>query len=1016
MATSRRRTAKKNIGQNLNELESRVKRVERRPRSSIGSYSVTSDLIAPGAITLEKLDPALVQMLLDMSHNNDSTGETVEYVVSGGTDGTGLVTGIVDSVISEYNFSTTSASGKNSIYWQSTEPTGGEYADGDLWYDTSLDTDGLPKYTPYKYNGTTADWEVAALGDGAFRFLDAGKISTGILDAGIAVRVGTYPLNSAPVGKSRVEIASSFPIRQAAEGEDPETIATFSGIRVLRKTTESQTETTGFYQSLEINADTGRFRVGGSDEYLLYDSSTDKLLLSGKLITGTDENGNTTNESLFIGSDLSDGKDGIRLGPYNYWYRPASVVTGSDPIFKVGSGKADNAITVTKDGDVDVQGIVSPTGGTIKGRLSIRLADSNASDKFVIGQNLSTLSGLSGDEFDGIKLDSNNYWVLSNNAKKSYLKVGTATKNLLFDGSSGLLKLTGGDITLTGGGTFKTQDADSRIEINANGIYGYHSGNQKFYINTDDGSASFEGTTNPTGGVIKGKLTIRDVESAGGVNRILIGQNVSDNRDGIQLDPYNFWTISNTGTAAAISIGTETKRLFYNSSSNQLKLEGGDIVLTGGGTFKTSDADTRVEMNSNGVFGYAGGVKTFWIDADTGDSSFEGVVNPTGSSTIKGKFTVQGTNYALGRGVISINNAVTDGLYLNDSNYWTISRATGNPALFRIGNAARYLQWTGSQLNIVTDSISIGSEAVATQSYAASQATSAASSINVIQKLGTEVVGTIVNSLGEIYTTRKTTYNDTDAGWYLGWTNPTQTPAAGQTDNRSPAFNVGDANNYLKYNTLDGIAIKSTLNQAGTDFVSMTSSGLLFGDETVYFAMDSLGLTWSGQGGPAGPNQLSGKLIVRQVSARGAYPSGDLLQNEQPYNSIDFSLYSVASVADDWADPFSNKIISRLRFKDTPTGPTTSAGSIEILGNVSIVGNLSVSGTGGGSGGTTYTGSDGIFIDTAPSIDIIYNAGYRNAGSAGGSLPPNTGNKITYGSTLPGSGSGRTDGDVHFTL
>lgn len=775
MATSRRRTAKKNIGQNLNELESRVKRVERRPRSSIGSYSVTSDLIAPGAITLEKLDPTLVQMLLDMSHNNDSTGETVEYVVSGGTDGNGLVTGIVDSVISEYNFSTTSASGKNSIFWQSTEPTDGEYADGDLWYDTSLDTDGLPKYTPYKYNGTTADWEVAALGDGAFRFLDAGKISTGILDAGIAIRVGTYPLNSAPVGKSRVEIASSFPTRQAATGEDPATIATFSGIRVLRKTTESQTETTGFYQSLEINADTGRFRVGGSEEYLLYDSSTDKLLLSGKLITGTDENGNTTNESLFIGSDLSDGKDGIRLGPYNYWYRPASVVTGSDFIFKVGANKTNNAISVTKDGDVDVQGMVSPVGGTIRGRLAIRLGEDNASDKFVIGQNLPTLSGLSGDEFDGIKLDSNNYWVLSNNAKKSYLKVGTATKYLLFDGSSGLLKLTGGDITLTGGGTFKTQDANSRIEINANGIYGYYNGNQKFYINTSDGTASFEGTTtgptNPTSGTITGKLTIRGIEGA--INRILIGQDVQTNRDGIKLDDYNLWTVSNTGAAAAFSVGTATKNLSYNSSTGTLTLKGGIIEAD---SFRTKGVDPN---NPSAPYNY---INMQNVDTANKSDKLEFVfVAPTTSSR---------------------------------------TRSTSSPA---------------------------------------------------------------------------------------------------------------EAAN---------IQLRAT------------------------------------------------STTVQSLRIFGYDPGGELANPPFIYLNTDGDQSSI----------------------------TLNANTSVFSGNLTVTGNLTVQGTGGGGSGTSYSFGTGLYLNTATDPDTVSNAGYRNAGSGGLSDPPTSGNKITYGSTVPGSGTGRTDGDVHFII
>lgn len=79
MATSRRRTAKSDLGQNIAELESRIKRLERRIPTFTDSYSITSDLIAPGSITQEKLDPALAALLDNAAHNADAAGNSVEY-------------------------------------------------------------------------------------------------------------------------------------------------------------------------------------------------------------------------------------------------------------------------------------------------------------------------------------------------------------------------------------------------------------------------------------------------------------------------------------------------------------------------------------------------------------------------------------------------------------------------------------------------------------------------------------------------------------------------------------------------------------------------------------------------------------------------------------------------------------------------------------------------------------------------------------------------------------------------
>ena len=71
----------------------------------------------------------------------------------------------------------TTADGKNRIYRQTTQPTGGTYAEGDLWFDTDDDN----KF--YRY--TSGAWSGFTLGDNALASLSATKLTAGTIDASI---------------------------------------------------------------------------------------------------------------------------------------------------------------------------------------------------------------------------------------------------------------------------------------------------------------------------------------------------------------------------------------------------------------------------------------------------------------------------------------------------------------------------------------------------------------------------------------------------------------------------------------------------------------------------------------------------------------------------------------------------------------------------------------------------------------------------------------------------------------
>jgi hypothetical protein len=71
----------------------------------------------------------------------------------------------------------TTADGKNRIYRQTTQPTGGTYVEGDLWFDTDDDN----KF--YRY--TSGAWSGFTLGDGALASLSATKLTAGTIDASV---------------------------------------------------------------------------------------------------------------------------------------------------------------------------------------------------------------------------------------------------------------------------------------------------------------------------------------------------------------------------------------------------------------------------------------------------------------------------------------------------------------------------------------------------------------------------------------------------------------------------------------------------------------------------------------------------------------------------------------------------------------------------------------------------------------------------------------------------------------
>jgi hypothetical protein len=72
-----------------------------------------------------------------------------------------------------------SADGKNTIYRQDSQPSGGTYVTGDVWFDTDDDN------KIYRYNSATTTWVGFTLGNNALASISANKITAGTIDASV---------------------------------------------------------------------------------------------------------------------------------------------------------------------------------------------------------------------------------------------------------------------------------------------------------------------------------------------------------------------------------------------------------------------------------------------------------------------------------------------------------------------------------------------------------------------------------------------------------------------------------------------------------------------------------------------------------------------------------------------------------------------------------------------------------------------------------------------------------------
>jgi len=179
---SRRRSRSKNLGTNLADVQRRMRYLERRPnRTKLQNKVVTTASIAVNAVTPDEVNFGTTILTSDPVGNieNPKDGLFVVNETAGTTSVYSQEQNTFIPLPAVDDTARTTADGKNTIYYDTSQPTGGTYAVDDTWFDTD---DGYKMYT---WNGSS--WVGFQLGNSAIASITATKITAGSLASGVIV-------------------------------------------------------------------------------------------------------------------------------------------------------------------------------------------------------------------------------------------------------------------------------------------------------------------------------------------------------------------------------------------------------------------------------------------------------------------------------------------------------------------------------------------------------------------------------------------------------------------------------------------------------------------------------------------------------------------------------------------------------------------------------------------------------------------------------------------------------------
>ena len=238
---SRRRSRNKNLGNNLADVQRRLRNMERRPvRTKLQNRVVTTAAIAVNAVGPDEVSFGTTVVTSDPVNTIENPKDGL-FVVNE-TAGT---TSVYSEAKNDYiqlpavdDTARATADGKNTIYRQNNAPTGGTYSAGDLWYDQD---DGNKMYR-YVGSPTNAWTEGVVLGTNAVANLNASVITAGEINANT---ISLINLNAANISTGALAAAR---IATTALNANNITTGTITGVTF-------QTSTINTGRSVQITDD-----------------------------------------------------------------------------------------------------------------------------------------------------------------------------------------------------------------------------------------------------------------------------------------------------------------------------------------------------------------------------------------------------------------------------------------------------------------------------------------------------------------------------------------------------------------------------------------------------------------------------------------------------------------------------------------------------------------------------------------------------------------------------------------
>jgi hypothetical protein len=269
--------------------------------------------------------------------------QAAEDAAAAAAAGAAAATAAAAAATSAATAAQTTADGKNRIYRQTTMPTTGPFAEGDLWFDTDDDN----KF--YRY--TSGAFSAFTLGDGALASLSANKLTAGTIDASVITvsNINAGNISTGFLAAARIEAA------------------TITGAKLVAGTIESAQIATGTIQAVNIasgtiTADRIASRTITADRIALFTLTADEI--QGGTITAAEIAANTiTADEIEVGSITVD-----RLSAGTLTAFTLQTSTGSR---RVTVSAANNAISFREAGSVvgwvgpaSVSGVVVHYGTT----------------------------------------------------------------------------------------------------------------------------------------------------------------------------------------------------------------------------------------------------------------------------------------------------------------------------------------------------------------------------------------------------------------------------------------------------------------------------------------------------------------------------------------------------------------------------------------------------------------------------------------------------------------------------